>query len=323
MGGAAAPEPTDRTPGSLVGRSPRWGTTAALLSLVFALNVVLLPLLGVTNRWVVGVCTLGSAAAAAVLAMPDQGRMLTGRSARFYAMLMSAIVLPGLIGYVWDATRPDPTVQRVLEAVEGCGGDDSTCEILEHITLGTGVEEVTAFGVNRFDEDFHYNTGSAVVVLNEDQTLRWKSELLAGFGLQAMDTDSTTHLFLDFAVTNHSGVVWVLAVRPDEVQSFGTIGGGLLVDGYGHAGIAGARDLYAHREGWPANTHNPTTSRDVFTWTGNTYAHHRCEIIEPGGPPAESRVVRTIAAGAPGCLQPVHKSPVELDGERPADEPPP
>ena len=134
----------------------------------------------------------------------------------------------------------------------------------------------------------------------------------------------TNHLFVSFAVTNHSGIAWVIDPSATPVQTFGSVGGtGLVVDAYQEPNFAGVRRLITHREGWPADTRNPSTSRDVFEWNGTTYVHKACEVVGPIDPDGQRQLLRTIQAGSAKCLRPVGKYSVDLGGERkPTADPP-
>lgn len=182
----------------------------------------------------------------------------------------------------------------------------------------TGAEEVSVYAVNATRDGS--DVGSAVVILGKDDTLRWRSEFTPGYGAIGLDSDVTGNFFVRFAVTNHSSVVWALGLQNGAYQNFGTVGGPLTVDDYDNVSDAGAAHLYAAREGWPANSQNKTTSRDVFGWNGQNYTFQRRQVLEPGQP---SRIVREYPAGSRQCAKPKGKYSYDLSGLRTDAAPPP
>lgn len=225
--------------------------------------------------------------------------------------------------------RGKPSLEeRIEQAIEECEQDGFSCRTTKSVVIANGTGELTAVGVDLVTEDeLESRAGSAVLVFDSSGALRWKSPIQSfapGYGLGALETDVTNHLFVSFAVTNHSGIAWVLDPSTTPVQTFGTVGGsGLVIDGYEEPNLAGLRRLTAYREGWPANTLNPTTSRDVFEWNGTTYVFKSCEIVGQRSPDGELPVRRVIPAGTGTCKHPIGKYSVDLDGDRAASTQPP
>ena len=83
----------------------------------------------------------------------------------------------------------------------------------------------------------------------------------------------------------------------------------------------GFRLLYRYREGWPANTQNPTTSRDVYEWTGSDYRFARCEVLSQE--PYIATTAKVTEVRPPGTCAPITNRDVILDGSRPATAPAP
>lgn len=219
--------------------------------------------------------------------------------------------------------------QRVEQAIEECRQDGFSCRTTKSIVIANGAGELTAVGVDLVNQNLAGGaaSGSAVLVFDAAGGLRWKSPIqsfLPGYGLTGLDTDVTNHLFVRFAVTNHSGIAWVIDPSTTPVQTFGTVGGsGLVVDAYDEPNFAGVRRLLTYREGWPANTRNPSTSRDVFEWNGSAYVHRGCEVVGPVDADGGRAVQGLRPAGTAAYRRPIGKYSVDLDGERAAGTSPP
>ncbi|MFI7059642.1 hypothetical protein ACIBL3_01555 [Kribbella sp. NPDC050124] len=248
------------------------------------------------------------------------------------ALIVAVVVLlvgDDLVSRVGGWIKGSPSLdERVRAAIEECRQDGFECKTSKSIVIANGAGELTAVGVDLVTkEELSSSAGSAVLVFDKSGDLRWKSPIqsfLPGYGLTALDTDVTNHLFVSFAVTNHSGIAWVIDPSATPPQTFGSVGGtGLVVDAYEEPTFAGVRRLITYREGWPANTRNPSTSRDVFEWNGTAYVHKSCEVVGPIDANGRRQVLRTLQAGSAKCLQPVGKYSVDLDGERkPTADPP-
>jgi hypothetical protein len=248
------------------------------------------------------------------------------------ALIVAVVVLlfgDDLVTRVGGWFKGTPSLEeRVRDAIEECGQDGFECKTSKSIVIANGAGELTAVGVDLVDKNLMSSSaGSAVLVFDKSGGLRWKSPIqsfLPGYGLTSLDTDVTNHLFVRFAVTNHSGIAWVIDPSATPVQTFGTVGGtGLVVDTYEEPNFAGVRRLITYREGWPANTRNPSTSRDVFEWNGTAYVHKGCEIVGPIDQDGRREVLRSIPAGSATCARPVGKYSVDLDGDRkPSADPP-
>jgi hypothetical protein len=234
-----------------------------------------------------------------------------------------------LASRVGDLFKRSPGLeQRVREAIEECRQDGFECKTSKSIVIANGTGELTAVGVDLIDKKVMSSpAGSAVLVFDKSGGLRWKSPIQSftpGFGLTALETDVTNHLFVSFAVTNHSGIAWVVDPSVVPVQTFGTVGGSpLAVDGFEDPDFSGVRRLTAFREGWPANAQNPTTSRDVFVWDGKSYVFKGCELLGPSTSEGDRKVLEVRRPGTPQCTAPIGKYSVDLDGDRkPTADPP-
>ncbi|MGW7686571.1 hypothetical protein ACWGID_37865 [Kribbella sp. NPDC054772] len=218
----------------------------------------------------------------------------------------------------------EPSLQhRVEQAIAECRQDGYECRTTKSIVIANGAGALTAVGVDLIDKNLSGSAaGSAVLVFDASGGLRWTSPIQSfqpGYGLTGLDTDVTNHLFVSFAVTNHSGIAWVIDPSTTPVQTFGSVGGsGLVIDGYEEPTFAGVRRLHTYREGWPANTRNPSTSRDVFEWNGSRYVHRGCELVGPIEADGNRQVQAMRPAGSARCRQPVGKYSVDLDGDRAA-----
>lgn len=203
-----------------------------------------------------------------------------------------------------------------------CREPGMQCQIRVQQTFTNGSEELVAYGINLISDEYGAASsfGSAVVIATSSGSVRWKSPIEAftpGYGIQALATDVTNHVFAHFAMTNHSSMVWVIAIQGGVVRDFGTLGGaGLKIDTFTEPDMGGLRRLLTYREGWPANTLNPTTSRDVFAWNGSTYSFLGCEHVNLEGAQG-AEVIALVPAGSEGCPSPVGEYSVDLPGDRP------
>jgi hypothetical protein len=215
-----------------------------------------------------------------------------------------------------------PNVRDVVaSALPECGKRLQRCEIAKKIRAGTGTSQYDALAVNVYNTDagdrLRYVTDSVVLLLGEDMKVRWRSSDLSGYGIQSLDTDSLSHIYGQYAVTNHSGKAFVIAVTDTGVDDFGTIGGSLKFESYSEPQLeTGTRALLSYREGWPANTLNPTTSVDVWVWDRSRYRYRGCAV----GPPGE---IDPAIASRKRCLAPIATYSVDLPGDRSATQPPP
>jgi hypothetical protein len=188
--------------------------------------------------------------------------------------------------------------------------------------IGVASAGVTAFAINRINERTRFPDGAGVVVLNRDNSVRWRSEISTGFGVQVMVTDATSNVLVSFAMSNHSSITWALGLTSTAVATFGTVEGIRPVDTMGAIRSDGSRPLYAYREGWPANTLNESTSRDVYTWDGADYEFAGCEVVEAGGAVGGVRVLQVIPAHEAGCQRPIGRYSLDLPGSRTTGPPP-
>lgn len=244
---------------------------------------------------------------------------------RFLLLLISGLsaLSAVLVTAIPTAIFPTPSAQeRVDEYYAECRTLGKKCVVEMQQVIATGSEELTALGVNLISEDgMGFSEGSAVVVVSTSAGIRWKSPLQSfrpGFGLIDLQTDVTNNLFALFAITNHSTMAWVIRLEGPAVTDFGTMGGATLpVDGYTEPDYHGLRSLYTWREGWPANSLNPTTSRDAFRWTGQAYKFAGCQHINLSKEPGTSgEVTSTFEPGTRQCRAPVGKYSVDLPGDR-------
>lgn len=173
-----------------------------------------------------------------------------------------------------------PTDQYISSFVDECR--QNPCKVLYKKRLGTGLGQVEVAAVQQQDPKALYAVKSSVVVLAPNDTLRWTRGFSPGYGVIGMDTDVTGNIFVEFAVTNHSSIAWVLSVTPSAVEDFGTIAGDVVADEYAKPDGQGLRALYAYRSGWPANVqHYGTALRDVFEWrSGGGYKFTGCETYD-------------------------------------------
>jgi hypothetical protein len=269
---------------------------------------------------------------AAPAGQPKASWLRDGNKLALAALVVAVVVLlvgDDLVSRMGGWIKGTPSLdERVRGAIEECRQDEFECKTTKSIVIANGAGELTAVGVDLVDKDMmDSSAGSAVLVFDTSGGLRWKSPIqsfLPGYGLAGLDTDVTNHLFVSFSVTNHSGIAWVIDPSATPVQTFGTVGGtGLVIDAYDSPNFAGVRRLVTYREGWPANTRNASTSRDVFEWNGTTYVHKLCDHIGPIAPDGQRQVLRVIPAGADKCRTPIGKYSVDLDGERkPTADPP-
>jgi hypothetical protein len=224
-------------------------------------------------------------------------------------------------------TAVPSTMDRVLVAFEECRQPTLHCEITKTLHIANGAGELTAVGVNLIGGELRADSGSAVVVFDASGNVRWKSPIQnfsPGYGLLALETDVSNHVFAKFAITNHSQVVWVVDPSSAPAQTFGTVGsGGLPIDDVGSVDGFGLRPLFTYREGSPANCQNPTTSRDVFQWDGSDYAYRGCEVVRFVAGTRVAEVLEFIPKGTRPCEHPMGKPSVNLDGRRPGTTPPP
>jgi len=204
-----------------------------------------------------------------------------------------------------------------------CSNEGYACEEGGSLKITSSNGELLAVGVNLKDLGSKASSGSAVVLVESDGDVRWRSPIhyfKPGFGLQSMSTDLTNHLFVEFAATNHSTILWIVDPAGPAVRDFGTMGGsGLAVSYYSDVTDGGVRKIYAPREGWPANLANPLTSRDVYKWNGDTYEFVGCEHFKPRG----GEIIAFFRKGTPQCDVPVNKYSYDLSGERDPASPPP
>lgn len=199
-------------------------------------------------------------------------------------------------------TAKEP-LDKISEVVPECSEDGGYCEIVSTVHLGTGVQEVVAYGVNSLKGPLHY-VKSGVVILNEDGSLRWHRMINAGYGLGSLDLDATNHLFALFYLTNHTTMTWVLDVSSEGVQDFGTTSAQLSIDDWGVDNMVGERVLYSYREDWLAYSDKDTTMRDVYEWDGSVYVHERCEKVLTWTTDAMAsgdEIVDSFAATSPQC----------------------
>ncbi|WP_337060557.1 hypothetical protein [Kineococcus sp. G2] len=316
-----------------------WVPKIGLVVLAATSNALLMGLLGVDAKVIAATSAVGGIAAA-IIAMPDKGAVLRGRSKRFYVGLAAVLVLPALLGWIVHRATADTPLDVAVKSFSPCRDDGRHCELVGKVDVGSGTGIVSVYGVNRRMDGSEASDGSALLFLDADGKILWKSEFLAGYGLTSLETDALQHVFATFAVTNHSGVLWVLAISPEGVQNFGTIGGNLKVESSDGGLGTGVRELYAYREGWPANTQNTLTSRDLFRWDGDSYVFVGCEVVrnlaldpkmirffaergELAAPHVRHEVVNFREAGADGCVAPAGDYSFKLDGDRQEGQPPP
>ena len=177
--------------------------------------------------------------------------------------------------------------------------------------MGTGTGEAHVFAVERTrlvgKVPMPYR--SAVVITSRDGELRWQRPYDAGYGITGMSTDLTGHVFISFAVTNHSGVAWVLDARPSGVNDFGTVDGSHIRAGnYSGPDQTQTRYLYTYRQGWPADMARDAL-RDIFLWRHGNYRFAGCERQAAGGGFVDRHGTRfkRYPAGSPQCPRPVHR----------------
>lgn len=231
---------------------------------------------------------------------------------------------------------PPSLIEAASEAISECSRPGYVCEqaLGDPIRFAPGAGQLIAIGVNLYKlekiagDDHKYIVGSGVVVFEDDKDrkVRWRSQIAtitAGFGVTGLATDNSNHLFASFTVTNHSGFVWAIDVSSTPVKFFGTDVGQPVIDGFSDDKNVpnGFRLLYRYREGWPANTQNPTTSRDVYEWTGSDYRFARCEVLSQE--PYIATTAKVTEVRPPGTCAPITNRDVILDGSRPATAPAP
>jgi hypothetical protein len=273
----------------------------AVAAVVAAGNLGILAGLGVHTGPVVAALLIFGAVAGAITRIAPHKR-----STRILVGVVLGVALPTAVGMF---LREDPLDEsQITRYLPRCVQDP--CSVVEHITTGTGTGEVHVFGVQRTGKVVQVSRDpkdreSAVLVVTPEGRLRWKSTWAPGFGLLAMDTDVTSHIFVRFAINNDFAAAWVLSVKPDGVEDFGTIGGTrLAVDGYSIPNDRGLRYLYAYRRRWHPGDGQPVPLRDIYFWNGRTYRFGGCEPTPEENPldwPAEKR----FAAGSRQCPRPV------------------
>lgn len=156
------------------------------------------------------------------------------------------------------------------------------CQVEYSSVIGTGTAQVNVGAVQAFLPGGGASS-STLVVTDVDGGLLWSRGFNPGYGVIGLDTDVTGHIFARFAVTNHSTIVWVIALSDAGVNDFGTVGGSLPVDDYSETDVAGRRDLTGFRTGWPANT-APDSLVDVFRWNSVDYEFVGCRKHARTGP---------------------------------------
>jgi hypothetical protein len=224
---------------------------------------------------VVVLVVIGAVAAVIVVLAPH----ITTRGRAIVAVAGVALVL-GVEIAAGALLRPDPfAADRITGFLQACHRAPLGCEITKQISVATSAGDMRVFAVTSYRRLVNARVAaqSGLVITDTDGTLKWQRTFSAGYGVVGLDTDSTGHIFARFAHTNHSGVVWVLDVRPDNVEDFGTVGGARLKAGnYSEPADNGERYLFTYRRGWPADM-KPGALRDVYAWDGSTYTFRGCE----------------------------------------------
>jgi hypothetical protein len=279
---------------------------------VVAAAGAILAALGVkTGPTVILLAVIGGVAAVIEKISPEK-ESPRARAVRMVGVMFAVACLVGLglITRPEEEAEPDPLApERLFSHVPACA--EGGCEITDHLTAGTGTDEVHVFGVQHPFGAAGVDS-AVVLIVNPDGELRWKANLPTGFGIYEVVTDATRHIFIRLGVTNHSSVAWVLDLQRRGVRDFGTVGGVKLpVEGYSSPDAGGIRYLFASREGWPANE-EPDALRDYFEWDGKAYRYAGCERIDFSQPlsPGPQR----FPAGSARCPKPVNEYAVDMPG---------
>ena len=241
----------------------------------------------------------------------EAGRQLTatrpsqGSSQRSCAPVLNkplGIVCLGL-GSRLLVNSPDSS-RDFTSKVTACRVDK--CQVEYSSVIGTGTAQVNVGAVQAFLPGGGASS-STLVVTDVDGELLWSRDFNPGYRVIGLDTDVTGHIFARFAVTNHSAIVWVIALSDAGVNDFGTVGGSLPVDDYSETDVAGRRDLTGFRTGWPANT-APDSLVDVFRWNSVDYEFVGCR--------KHTRPDQAITSGASKklCPRPVVDYSINLPG---------
>jgi hypothetical protein len=294
---------------------PRSAATPwVVLAALAAADLAVLKSLSIETGPVVIMLGLAAGVAGGFIALGQPSTSSRLRRALIYAGIVLGVIVPSVVGVLIrppedESRKDDPlSVQHALKYMPECG--TNPCEAVKTITTGTGTGQVVVFGIQRSEKKYTFAAvESAVLILNPDGSLRWKSSFSPGYGLTEMDTDVTGHIFVEFAVTNHAGVAWVLDIRPGEVEDFGTRAGHLAVDGYSNPDRFGVRYLYTYRHGWyGAGSGLKTTLRDYFVWDGSAYRFAGCQEVST----AKWEPIRDFPPGSVQCPAPVGRHSVDL-----------
>lgn len=210
-----------------------------------------------------------------------------------------------------------------------CSQPGHECRVSASVRTTSSSGELLAVAVDLMKSEGGHsgNAGSAIVLVEKEGEVRWRSPIEyfgPGYGSIGLATALNNHVFAQFAMTNHSAILWVIDPSGAHVRDFGSIGGvSLIVDHYSETTYNGSRRLYASREGWPATMFNPTTSRDVYEWDGTNYQFLGCEHFRPSGYGEEEEVQAFFPSGSTTCSEPTGDYSFNLPGDRSPEASPP
>lgn len=209
-------------------------------------------------------------------------------------------------------TFMSPASDLIAGIYPECAAEGYSCENPIHLTFAVAGEQLTAYGVN-LRGDGGVAEGTGVAVFNADQTLRWSTplEFYAGYGLTALASDlaGDGHLFVRYAITNHTPGAWVVDLSQTPARTFGRAGDGtMFLNDYSEP-VGGVRKLYVERHNWIEHRDGPDEpSHDVYIWDeeADDYVYDGC--VNRGFSGSAPGVPERIPVGEPPCEAPKQES---------------